>query len=88
MAPLAASKCLFIHRCIVRTVFDDLLNAFYFFVLDFCRDAAAGVQPAEVVRRCRVRAKQGEAEALRQQLSKVGVSRCSDAAPLFSPAFD
>ena len=88
MAPLTCSKCLSIRWCLVRAVVDGLLNAVCFFVLGYCRDTAAGVQPAEVVRRCRVRAKQGEAEALRQQLSKVGVSQCSDAAPLFSPAFD
>ncbi len=37
-----------------------------------CRDVTASVEPAEVVRRCRVRAKQGEVAALKLQLHKVG----------------
>ena len=36
------------------------------------REAMASVQPAEVVRGCRVRARQAEVTALKQQLSKVG----------------
>ena len=37
------------------------------------REVTANVQPAEVVRGCRVRAKQAEIAALQQQLSKVSV---------------
>lgn len=36
------------------------------------REVTANVEPAEVVRRCRLRAKQAEVAALKQQLYKVG----------------
>ena len=39
-----------------------------------CREVSANVEPAEVVRRCRVSAKQVEIAALKQQLCKVGAS--------------